>query len=108
MTDDDFKKQLKKWKVDSPDNNFADMIVQNAVKHPQQKTLLAKFEDFMYRSLTDWQYGLSFKFASLTLCALFGLNIGWNQETTQDFMFEEMDIVDLAFHIPEEEEEESL
>jgi len=100
MIDDDLKSKLKKWEIDNPDEELANKIVAKSVMLPQEVPFSVKFERFMDDMFGNWQTGLAYKFASLTICALIGLGAGWNQNIEED-----VDIFELAFELPEEGDE---
>lgn len=80
MNDDDqLKKQLKNWHMETPSPDLAERIVARAITRPQHIPLSSRLQRGMIATFSEWQTGLAYKIASLALCAIIGFGIGMNQ-----------------------------
>ena len=86
-------------RFDEVPHGLAERIICSAAALPQERSLRMKWSHFLEEALSDWQYGLSYKMASFTMCAILGLGIGMYQQS-EKYIAEEyasLDIVAVSF-----------
>lgn len=97
MKDEDKKllELLRVGRFDDVPSGLAERIVRSATALPQEQSLRLKWRYFLERALLDWQYGLSYKMASLVFCAMLGLGIGIYQQS-EEYLADEYAVLDIV------------
>ena len=93
--DREMRELLGVGRFDEVPPGLAEKIICSATAFPQEQPLCLKWRYFLEEALSDWQYGLSYKMASFTMCAILGLGIGMYQQSER-YIAEEYSSLDIA------------
>ncbi|HTM81277.1 hypothetical protein [Asticcacaulis sp.] len=74
--DSELKSHLRQWEMPPPAPDMHARLINEALRHPQQKPWRQIVTENARRALTEWQYAIGYKLAALAGCVALGLGIG--------------------------------